>query len=83
MIESTLNGLRAQNKYIYFKELNITPVLEKNTGSQEKVDRTCKSNVMQQIMQIDKIKLHPKRQKEPRETTEETCGCVRPERVNK
>jgi hypothetical protein len=47
------------------------------------VDRTWKSNAMQQIMQIDKIKLHPKRQKEPRETTEETCGCVRPERVNK
>jgi hypothetical protein len=27
--------------------------------------------------------LHSKRQKEPRKTTEETSGCVRPERVNK
>jgi hypothetical protein len=28
-----------------------------------------------QIIQIDK-KLHPKRQKEPRKTTEEISGCV-------
>jgi hypothetical protein len=26
------------------KELHITPVLEKNTGLQEKMDTTCKSN---------------------------------------
>jgi hypothetical protein len=28
-------------------------------------------------------KLHPETQKEKRKTTEETSGCVRPERVNK
>jgi hypothetical protein len=36
----------------------------------------------QQITNTDK-KLHPKRQMEPRKTTEETSRCVRPERVNK
>jgi hypothetical protein len=28
-------------------------------------------------------KLHPKRQREPRQTSEETSGCVRPERINR
>jgi hypothetical protein len=35
------------------------------------------------IRKSERKKLEPKRQKEPRKTTDDTSGCVRAERVNK
>jgi hypothetical protein len=64
------------------RELNITTVLDKIQG--------YKGNWIQHVNRIIRNRLprltkkpHPKRQKEPRKTTEETSGCVRPERANK
>jgi hypothetical protein len=73
---------RSKTNTAITKELNITSVLENLQDCKSKVDTTCKSNAMYQITQTDKT-LHPKRQKEPRKTTEETSACVRPERVNR
>jgi hypothetical protein len=64
------------------KELNITPVLDKI--------QDYKINCIQHVSRMPrnrlprlKKKLHPKIQNEPRKTTEETSGFVRPDRVNK
>jgi hypothetical protein len=63
-------------------ELHITPVFDKIQDYKRKwiqcVNRTPR-NVLPRLIK----KLHPKRYKEPRKTTEVTSGCVSPERVNK
>jgi hypothetical protein len=63
------------------KELNITPVLDKIQDYKRnwiQVHRISCNRLPRLIKE-----LHPQRQKEPRKTTEETSGRVRPERVNK
>jgi hypothetical protein len=65
------------------KELNITPVLDKIQDYKRNWIQHV-NRMPRKTIQIDKKKkLHPKRQKEPRKTTEETSGRVRPERVKK
>jgi hypothetical protein len=54
------------------KELNITPALDKIQDYKRKWIQH-----VNQIAQTDK-KPRTKRQKEPRKTTEESSGCVRP-----
>jgi hypothetical protein len=64
------------------KELNIAPVLDKIQDYKrnwiQHVNRMPRNRLSRLIK-----KLHSKRQKEPRETFEETSGCVRLVRVNK
>jgi hypothetical protein len=64
------------------KELNITPVLDKIQDYKrnwiQHVNRMPRNRLSRLIK-----KLHPKRQKELRKTSEETFGHVRLERVNK
>jgi hypothetical protein len=63
------------------KELNIIPVLDKREDYKRNwihVNRMPRNRLPRL-----RRKLHPKRQKEPRKTTEETSGRGRPERVNK
>jgi hypothetical protein len=64
------------------KELNITPVLDKIQDYKRKWIQHVNRIPHNRLARLIK-KLHPKRQKEPRKTTEETSGYVRPERVNK
>jgi hypothetical protein len=64
------------------KELNITPVLGKLQDYKRKWIQHVKRMPHNRLPRLIK-KLHPKRQKEPRKTIEESSGCVRLEWVNK
>jgi hypothetical protein len=64
------------------KELNITPVLYKIQDYNRNWIQHVNQMPHNRLPRLIK-KLHPKRQKEPRKTTEDTSGYVRLEWVNK
>jgi hypothetical protein len=63
-------------------ELNITPVFDKIQNYKRNWIQHVNRMPHNRLPRLIK-KLHPKRQREPRKTTEETSGCARPEWVNK
>ena len=69
---------RLQNKFTHCKRIRNNT----GTGIQEELDTTCKQNTSRQTTQ-DNETLFPNWQKESWQTSEETSGYVRPERVNK
>jgi hypothetical protein len=65
------------------KELNINPVVDKIQDYEINWVQHVNRMPRNRLPRLIKKELHPKRQKEPRKTIEETSGRVRPERVNK
>jgi hypothetical protein len=64
------------------KELNTAPLLDKIQDYKGKWMQYVNRMQRNRSLRLKK-KLHPKRQKGPRKSSEETSGYVRPERVNK
>ena len=70
------------NKFKHCKGIRNNTGSRQTTGIQEELDSTCKQNASRQTTQ-DNETLFPNWQKESWQTSEETSGYVRLERVNK
>jgi hypothetical protein len=73
---------RLQNKVTHCKGIRNNTGSRQTAGIQEELDTTCKQIASRQTTQGNGT-LFPNWQKESWQTSEETSGYVRPERVNK